>query len=161
MKTALSKAARFLFGFALALIAFVVGASSGVMMAEASNLPDAGKTASGADATGGAEGIATETQGREDGDPEFYSKEIDGRIIKIRPMATPIDQISRYAYLTSYGLSETGAYHGGNCYQTFSEGALPSPDLCWYTQRDFNVGLELAAFHRALSGCVDYFYMSS
>ena len=113
MKTALSKATRFLFGFALALIAFVVGASSGVMMAEASNLPDAGKTASGADGTGGAEGIATETQGREDGDPEFYSKEIDGRIIKIRPMATPIDQISRYAKSKSSSSFEVKYYSVG------------------------------------------------
>ncbi len=72
-----------------------------------------------------------------------------------------LDQIGRYAYLTSYGLSATGAYLGGNWYQTFSEGALPSPDLCWYTQRDFNIGLDFAAFHSALSGSVDYFYKST
>lgn len=113
MKTALSKAARFLLGFALAFIAIVIGASSGVMLAEAANLPDAGKTASGADATGGAGGIATETQGREDGDPEFYSKEIDERIIKIRPMATPIDQISRYAKSESSGSFEVKYYSVG------------------------------------------------
>ncbi len=113
MKTALSKAARFLFGFALTLIAIVIGASSGVMMAESANLPDAGKTASGADATGGAGGIATETQGREDGDPEFYSKEIDDRIIKIRPMATPIDQISRYAKSESSKSFEVKYYSVG------------------------------------------------
>ncbi|MCM1077769.1 MAG: hypothetical protein NC411_10465 [Bacteroides sp.] len=97
MKTAVSKTARFMLSLALAFIAIVVGASSGVMMAEAANLPDAGKTVSGAEGTGGTSGIATETQGREDGDPEFYSKQIDDRIIKIRPMSTPIDQISRYA----------------------------------------------------------------
>ncbi len=97
MKTTLCKLARSLFGLLLAFIAVVVGASSGVMMAEAAALPDAGVTNSGADATGGTGGIATESQGREDADPEFYSKEIDQRIVKIRPMATPIDQISRHA----------------------------------------------------------------
>ncbi len=113
MKTAVCKTARFLFGFMLTLVAIVVGASSGVMMAEAANLPDAGKTASGADGTGGAEGIATETQGREDGDSEFYSKEIDDRIIKIRPMSTPIDQISRYAKSESSSSFEVKYYSVG------------------------------------------------
>lgn len=57
-------------------------------------LPDAGVTDSG---NGNADGIATETWGRKNGDPEMYTKDIDQRITKIRPMATPIDQISRYA----------------------------------------------------------------
>ena len=113
MKTAVSKAARLLFGFMLAFIAIVVGASSGIMMAEAANLPDAGKTNSGADGTGGTDGIATETQGRDDGDPNFYSQEIDSRIIKIRPMATPIDQISRYAKSESSGSFEIKYYSVG------------------------------------------------
>lgn len=61
----------------------------------AAAIPDGGVTASGAGDS--PDGIATETQGRDDGDPEMYAKEIDKRIIKIRPMATPIDQISRHA----------------------------------------------------------------
>ena len=83
----------------LSLLAIVFGASSGVMMANAADLPDAGKTASGASVGDGAgnAGIATESGGRQDGDPEFYTKDIDQRIIKIRPMATPVDQISRHA----------------------------------------------------------------
>lgn len=72
-----------------------------------------------------------------------------------------LDNVSRYAYLTSYGLSATGAYLGGNWYQTFSEGALPSPDLKWYTQHDFNIGFDFAAFNSALSGSFDYFYKST
>lgn len=113
MKEKVIKATRTMFGFVLALIAVVVGASSGVMMAEAANLPDAGKTDSGADGTGGTGGIATETQGRDDGDPNFYSQEIDSRIIKIRPMATPIDQISRYAKSESSGSFEIKYYSIG------------------------------------------------
>lgn len=91
------KATRFLFSLMLSMIALFVGAGTGVMMAAASDLPDAGKTNAGADGTGGTDGIATETQGRTDGDPNFYMQDVDKRIIKIRPMATPIDQISRYA----------------------------------------------------------------
>lgn len=72
-----------------------------------------------------------------------------------------LDNVSRYAYLTSYGLNNTGAYIGGKWYQTFSEGALPSPDLSWYTQRDFNIGFDFAAFNSALSGSFDWFYKST
>lgn len=100
-----------IFSFVVSLVSAVVGAHAGVMMAAASAMPDAGKTEGGtggdtAKAGGnlsnpsgpyGPAGIATETQGRLDGDDEMYSKEIDSRITKIRPMATPIDQISRYA----------------------------------------------------------------
>ena len=84
-----------LMSFVLTILSFVTGATSGVMMANASELPDAGVT-HGGEHTSGADGIATETQGRED-DPELYTKHIDKLITKIRPMATPIDQISRYA----------------------------------------------------------------
>ena len=83
-------------GFLLMVLAVLTGASSGIMLAAASPLPDAGVSNSGNPDTG-IDGIATESQGRKDGDPEFYTKDIDSRIVKIRPMATPIDQISRYA----------------------------------------------------------------
>ena len=82
----------------LTLLTVLVGASSGIIMADATALPDAGKSNSGEGGIGlGPDGIATESQGRQDGDPDFYTKDIDQRIVKIRPMATPIDQISRYA----------------------------------------------------------------
>lgn len=84
-----------LMSFLLTILSIVTGASSGVMMANASELPNAGVTHGGEHTTGN-DGIATETQGRED-DPELYTKHIDKLITKIRPMATPIDQISRYA----------------------------------------------------------------
>ena len=43
------------------------------------------------------DGILTQSYARADGDDEMYQKDIDERITRIRPMATPIDQISRYA----------------------------------------------------------------
>ena len=95
-------------------VAMALGADAGVLMAAAGALPDAGKTQGGHESykgttepirSGGAaatnptnpDGIMTETMGRAEGDPEMYQKDIDERITKIRPMATPIDQISRYA----------------------------------------------------------------
>lgn len=97
MKT-LKSIANILFGCLTAIVTAAVSASTGVMMADASALPDAGKTEGGegtTDATG--DGISTETRGRADGDANFYMSDVDKRIVKIRPMATPIDQISRYA----------------------------------------------------------------
>ena len=82
----------------LMLMTLVTGAHAGVMLADASNLPDAGKMTGGEGNMGkDGKGMANESEDRQDGDPEFYTKDIDQRIVKIRPMATPIDQISRYA----------------------------------------------------------------
>lgn len=105
----MKKAIKTIFNVALLLLSVVVGATSGVFMATASNLPDAGKTIAG----DGAEGIATETVGREEGDPNFYLADVDKRIIKIRPMATPIDQISRYAKATPCNSLEVKYYSVG------------------------------------------------
>lgn len=105
------KFGRFILSLCLSLFTICMGASAGVMMADASNLPDAGKTAAGEGA--GPAGIATETAGRANGDPEFYTKDIDSRIVKIRPMATPIDQISRYAKAQSSDSFEIKYYSVG------------------------------------------------
>lgn len=91
----IKQSGNFIFSLFLSLLCMVCGAASGVMMADASALPDAGLTEAGG--PGGNEGIATETRGRQSGDPELYTKDVDKKITKIRPMATPIDQISRYA----------------------------------------------------------------
>ncbi len=93
-------------GSILTVLSIVFMASSGVTMAEAAALPDAGKTDSGAgvaqDGKGGGpgksgEGAATLTSSMRDGDPNFVMDDVDKKIIKIRPMATPLDQISRHA----------------------------------------------------------------
>jgi hypothetical protein len=109
----MKKAMNFFCRITLMILAFVTSASSGVMMADASNLPDAGKVTAGADGTGGTDGIATETGGRENGDPNFYLSDVDKRIVKIRPMATPIDQISRYAKSDSTNSFEVKYYSVG------------------------------------------------
>lgn len=112
MKTKTKNLLSIVGNFLLTMLAFLTGASAGVMMASASNLPDAGVSNSGNPADGN-DGIATESQGRQDGDPEFYTKDIDKRIVKIRPMATPIDQISRYAKAQSSDSFEVKYYSVG------------------------------------------------
>lgn len=105
----MKKATRVLFSLMLTIITFMIG-GGGVMMADATALPDAGTTTAGsgtesASAAGtnaeGTEskgdGIASDTANRAIGDEDFLDKEIDSKVIKIRPMSTPIDQISRYA----------------------------------------------------------------
>jgi len=101
---------RFMLSLLLMVATVATGASANVMMAAAGDLPDAGKTRGGEGGTEGVTaansttnrvdvdpaGIATETTGRQL-EPDLYTKDIDQRITKIRPMATPVDQISRYA----------------------------------------------------------------
>ena len=144
----MKKAVSFLSRILLIALAFVTGASSGVFMANATELPDAGKTDAGADGTGGTGGIATETAGRTNGDPNFYMSDVDKRIVKIRPMATPIDQISRYAKSSSTNSFEVKYYSVGtreikcstnNVVNKQTQGAsvtLPVDDLNMFTLDD-------------------------
>lgn len=111
---------------ALIVLAFVVGVSGDVFVANATNLPEAGKTEGGADRitsqeiagtevisrTGDPAGIATETAGRKAVD-RLYLSDVDERITKIRPMATPIDQISRFAKTSSTDSFEVKYYSVG------------------------------------------------
>lgn len=111
------KTCRWLMSMVVMMLAFIFGANGSVLIAGAATLPDGGTTDSGhAAEAGGAstagdagngganrqnDGIATETKGREttkaDGNEAFYAKDINDKITVIRPAATPLDQISRYA----------------------------------------------------------------
>lgn len=95
----------------LMVLAFVTGASGSVLMAAASDLPNAGLTEGSA--SGPNAGIATETFGRAEGADNFYLSDVDQRIVKIRPMATPLDQISRYAKASSADSFEVKYYSVG------------------------------------------------
>lgn len=109
----MKKAMSFLGRVMLIILAFMTGASNGVLMANAAALPDAGKTEAGDSTLDSTAGIATETFGREEGDPNFYLSDVDKRIVKIRPMATPVDQISRYAKSSSTNSFEVKYYSVG------------------------------------------------
>lgn len=109
----MKKAFSFLSHLLLTVLALVTVVSNSVVMANATALPDAGITEGGAEGAKGAEGIATETFGRDNGDPDFYLSDVDKRIVKIRPMATPLDQISRYAKSSSSDSFEVKYYSVG------------------------------------------------
>lgn len=111
----MKKVLNFLGRVMLMVLAFVTGASNGVLMANAAALPEAGVTEGGASVGDGAgvEGIATETAGRAYGDSDFYLSDVDQRIVKIRPMATPVDQISRYAKASATNSFEVKYYSVG------------------------------------------------
>ena len=59
------------------------------------------------------DGIATESFGRDNAGANFYLSDVDQRIVKIRPMATPIDQISRHAKASSTNSFEVKYYSVG------------------------------------------------
>lgn len=102
-------------GQALLMLLAVVTGQAGVCMAAA--------TAMGGEATpmedGGTNiseplGGATATTGMEvtgEDDPDYYAKEVDKRITKMRPMRTPIDQITRSASTISMSGSMIVQYY--------------------------------------------------
>lgn len=107
---------RMMFGWGLALLAVMLGATTGMCMAagdatEAGGVTgDLGPGTTIVDAAGG----ATVTTGMEvtgEDNPEFYAKEIDKRITKMRPMRTPIDQITRSAESVSRSKSMEVKYY--------------------------------------------------
>lgn len=67
----------------------------------------------------------------------------------------------RFAYLTSYNMNAAGLVVGGNPVPSFSEGALASPDLTWYTTRQTDIGFDFASLRNRLYGSFDYFYYST
>lgn len=86
---------RFLLSILMALASVLTG--GGVMMAEAviTELEHGGATITGTDKTG-TDGALTLKDGTE-ASPDLFMADVDARITKIRPMSTPIDQISRKA----------------------------------------------------------------
>lgn len=79
------------------LVMFLLG-TPGVMLADATALVDGGNTEPGeGNLLKDDDGMSTVTHAHEDGDEDFLQKDIDKKILKIRPMSTPLDQISRHA----------------------------------------------------------------
>lgn len=69
--------------------------------------------------------------------------------------------VSRFSYLTSYGLTERGYVLDGKIVPTFSEGALISDDITWYTINSTDIGFDFNTLGERLSGSFDYFYMKT
>ncbi len=87
------------FKFLLNLLMFVASVltGGGAIMAESviTPLPDAGSTISSPTSTP-VEGAFTLNKGSE-AEPDLFMADVDNRITKMRPMSTPLDQISRKA----------------------------------------------------------------
>ena len=87
-------------GFMLTVVATLTGATGNVIMAAAaSDLPDAGKTTAG-DGVESVDdvknsGASSVTHIEEYADEDFHVTDLDTKIMKIRPMSTPLEQITR------------------------------------------------------------------
>lgn len=69
--------------------------------------------------------------------------------------------IGRFAYLPAYSMNPQGYVVNDAYAPTFSEGALPSPALTWFTTRQFDAGVDFSSLNNRLYGTVDYFYYST
>lgn len=68
---------------------------------------------------------------------------------------------SSFAYMTRYYLSTTAYVVNGAYVPGFTEGDLASPDLTWYTTKQFDLGFDFASLNSRLYGSFDYFYYST
>ena len=66
--------------------------------------------------------------------------------------------IGRFEYLSSYNLNNKAWVLNGAYVPGFSEGAIPSPDITWFTTDQFDIGVDFSSLQNRLYGSVDYFY---
>jgi hypothetical protein len=104
---------KMLGGLLLLLVAALIGGTTDVCYAATTGGGESGSLNPGVTIADN-EGGATVTEGHaqtEEDNPEFYAKEIDKRITKMRPMRTPIDQITRKAESISKSSSMIVKYY--------------------------------------------------
>ena len=68
------------------------------------------------------------------------------------------ESAGRYSYMTTYKYSAQAFVLNGQYQPGFSEGILASPDLTWYTTKQFDLGFDFASLNSRLYGSFDYFY---
>lgn len=66
--------------------------------------------------------------------------------------------IGRFAYLTSYNYNNKAWVVDGRYAPGFSEGAVASPDITWFTTQQTDIGLDFSSLRDRLYGSFDYFY---
>ena len=69
--------------------------------------------------------------------------------------------VSDFSYMTSYNFNATAYVVNGAYVPGFTEGAMPSPDLTWYTTKQFDLGFDFASLNSRLYGSFDYFFYST
>lgn len=67
----------------------------------------------------------------------------------------------RFEYMTSYAYNGYAYVVNGSYVPGFTEGALASPDLTWYTTKQIDLGFDFASLNSRLYGSFDYFYYST
>ena len=68
------------------------------------------------------------------------------------------ESAGRYSYMRIYNYNPNAFVMNGLYQPGFSEGILPSPDLTWYTTRQFDLGFDFSSLNSRLYGSFDYFY---
>lgn len=71
------------------------------------------------------------------------------------------ESAGRYAYMTTYNFNAQSYVVDGSFKPGFTEGPLASPDLTWYTTKQFDMGFDFASLQNRLYGSFDYFYYST
>jgi len=71
------------------------------------------------------------------------------------------ESAGRFNYMTSYNYNPYAYVMNGQYYPGFTEGALASPDLTWYTTKQIDFGFDFASLNSRLYGSFDYFYYST
>ena len=71
------------------------------------------------------------------------------------------ESAGRFNYMTSYSYNPYAYVMNGQYYPGFTEGALASPDLTWYTTKQLDFGFDFASLNSRLYGSFDYFYYST
>ncbi len=66
--------------------------------------------------------------------------------------------IERFAYLPSYNLNSQAYVINGKIQPGFSEGSIPSPDISWYTSKQFDIGFDFTSLEGRLFGSFGYFF---
>lgn len=81
-------------------------------------------------------------------------------LFKVRGSAGTIgnDNVTRFAYLSTYNLNSQVFVSDGSLVDGFSEGDLVSNNLSWYTTKSYDLGFDFTSFRNHLSGSFDYFY---
>lgn len=63
-----------------------------------------------------------------------------------------------FAYIPGYSINTQAYVIDGQIVPGFGNPGFASPDITWYSQQSFNVGVDFATLGNRLSGTFDYFY---
>lgn len=68
------------------------------------------------------------------------------------------DNIARFAYLATYGVTDKRYFNNGQWFTGIYDNGLPAGDISWYTQKSYNIGLDMDLFKNRLETTFDAFY---